>query len=91
MLYFLLHFHTFSENLKLIISRVSVIEQCQRYKAQLAQQILNALQCGEPVDDLPDDIEDKLPLKSMMDLSHIEDQIEDNDLLRKLVLFFEFL
>jgi hypothetical protein len=44
------------------------------------------LQYDEPADDLPDDMKKKLPIASMTDLSYVEDQMEDKEVLCKLVL-----
>lgn len=74
-------------NIRLILSKIGTLEQCLRYQTQLTQQVLNVLRYDEPADDLPDDIKNKLPISSMSDLCYVEDQIEDKDIQRKLVIF----
>ena len=75
-----------AENVKLILSWIASMEQCLRYQTQLSQQVLNVLQYDEPADDLPDDMKKKLPIASMTDLSYVEDQMEDKEVLCKFVL-----
>ena len=72
--------------MKLILARLAVIDQCQRHQSQLIEQILNAMQHDAQVDDLPDCIKDRLPLQSLANLNYVEEQIEDKDVFRKLVM-----
>ena len=67
-----------SDQMKLILARLSVIEQCQRHQAEVFQQILNVLQHREEVDDLPDSIKDKIPMQTLADVIYVEKQLEEN-------------
>lgn len=74
-----------SGQLKLILARLGVIEQCQRHQSEISQQILNCLQHREEVDELPDFLNDKIPTQSMSHLHFVEEKLEEKDTLRKLV------
>ena len=70
----------------MILAKLSVIEQNQRTQAQLTQQLINLSQVRDETEaELPDNIRDKLPLQSITDINNLEEQLEDKDLLRKLV------
>ncbi len=74
-----------SGQMKLILARLSVIEQCQRHPTEVSQQILNVLQHRELIDDLPDSIKDKIPLQTLSDVQYVEEKLGKRDSFRKLV------
>lgn len=71
--------------LKLILARLSVIEQCQRHQTEVSNQILHVLQHREEVDDLPDSIKEKIPMQTLGDVRYVEEQLEEKETFRKLV------
>ena len=74
-----------SGQMKLILARLSVIEQCQRHPTEVSQQILNVLQHRELIDNLPDCIKDKIPLQTLSDVQYVEEKLGKRDSFRKLV------
>ena len=81
----LLLLSSISGHLKLILARLSLIEQCQRHQTEVSNQILNVLQHREEVDDLPDSIKEKIPMQTLSDVNHVEEQLEEKETFRKLV------
>jgi hypothetical protein len=71
---------------KLILSKLTVIEQHQRHHAHMLQHIMNTFQSN--ADDcigLPDDI--NIPLQSLNELSKFEEKLEDENMYRRMVYF----
>lgn len=71
--------------LKLILARLSVIDQCQRHQTEVSNQILHVLQHREEVEDLPDSIKEKIPMQSLDDVRYVEEQLEERKTFSKLV------
>ena len=74
-----------SGQLKLILARLSVTEQCQRHQTEVSYQVLYVLQHREEVDDLPNSIKEKIPMQTLGDVGHVEEQFEEKETFRKLV------
>jgi hypothetical protein len=68
-----------------------MIEQYQRHQAQLTQQILNALQCDEMVAELPENLQGKIPMQSLADVSYVEAQLDDQVTFRNLVSLLQLI